>query len=671
MASQKGVVDLTAVSSQSDEEDEISFVCEQPNKRQRHNETRSDADSLRTLEAECRTANDEVRSLRAALSRAEARHSALEKKLKQVREARVASADAALDWTRSRPWDATLRKVCIDTLEAPTFRPLQQEALNATLARRDVFVVMPTGGGKSLVYQAAALVDGGITLVVSPLLALSEDQRSRLASRGVRAETLDSNTPKDVSQRIFSEVLPAPSKSVRQARALRKRLRAGDALAGGGADWQRDEMPPCILFVTPERIAKSKKLMARLETAYEAGHVSRIAVDEAHCCSAWGHDFRSDYVKLGVLRRQLPEAPILMLSATASPKVIDDVKRIMETPRCVVLRSSINRPNLTYSVVMLSQDRAVSDEIAELLSGRFNAKCGIVYVLSRKDSAALAAELRSSGIKAAPYHGDMEAGPRARVHGDWMSGKIRVVVATVAFGLGIDNQNVRFVIHACIPPSLEAYYQESGRAGRDGKPAECVAVFRASDFSRLSSFVADKGAVRLQLLYEIGKYVLGLGKCRRGMIAQAFGENRAKCDAAKCCDLCAGINDMEMLDVTEVAMSFVTVLDHSSTKYPDDKITINRAASDWANSGQKGKRFRGPGVDALGREYDKCTAMLIIIALVVNGAVREYHNYSTYSLNGYIVVGEMAQTLLEGKLRIRVPISRESAQKIREAHAKR
>lgn len=624
---------------------------------------------LAELEAELVGAATKVESLEYALADARRRQNALSRRIRAARAAQAEQADSALDWTRARPWDADLLRVCRDTLGAPTFRPLQREALNGTLARRDVFAVMPTGAGKSLIYQAAALVDGGITLVISPLIALSADQRTRLAERGVNAAALDSKTsPEDVSY-VFSEFLPA--RGVAGARGLRKRLRAGDALASAGdpATWTKDDMPACILFVTPERIVKSKRLMSRLEVAYEAGHLSRIAIDEAHCCSQWGHDFRPDYANIGVMRRQLPEVPILMLSATAAPRVIEEVKTILGTPQCVVFRTSIDRPNLMYGVQMLQKGQTPGMVAGDLAEGRFRGKCGIVYVLSRLNSTGIARDLRGRNVAAAAYHGDLEPEEREKVYSDWMSGKVRVVVATIAFGLGIDNQNVRFVIHACIPPSLEAYYQESGRAGRDGKAADCVVLFQASDFSRMSCFVADKGPTRLKLLYEMAKYTLGLGKCRRQMLAAAFREGKPKRsgeDLATCCDLCASRGDkLEMVDVSGEARSLVQILDYAGTKYPDDKITITRAALDWSNTGAKGKRFRGPDLPPLGRHCDKETKVLIVIVLIIHGVLREYHNYNMYSMNGYVAVGSNAQLLLDEKLSVSIPLSAKVAKAVR------
>lgn len=664
-------------------------------------------EQLKNLQDQLSSAETHVNALQERLDAAIENRSKLNMRLKEGQARLAALVDDALDWQKQRAWDKRLEAAARDVFGIHSFRPLQREALNATLARRDVFAIMPTGSGKSLLYQLAAVVDRGITLVVSPLVALSADQKDSLTRLGITAEVLDSYSPKEVSKRIFTELLPPASRIQVSARPKQPRLRAGDASYGKSSDcltsieeqWHEDDMPPAIIFVTPERVVRSKQLLSRLEIAYEAGHLSRIAIDEAHCCSQWGHDFRPDYAKIGVLRRQLPETPIILLTATASPRVLDDVKQIVGVPRCVVFRSSIDRPNLTYEVRMRESEDSASlgEQVAQIIMDEFKGQSGIVYVLSRRECMELAVELRSLKIGADCYHGDMNAEERSSVYNRWSSGMVRVIVATIAFGLGIDNQRVRFVLHATMASSLEGYYQESGRAGRDGQPARCIVLFRPQDFMRLSTFVADKGPKRLEMMYDMCRYVMARGRgrrrrtngeeivCRRAMLAASFGENvpaREECASdgesvngaqetapfqrlRECCDLCQRFADgggtasetVVTLDVTPEAQSALRIIEYYTKRYADEKVTLNMIAADWCNTGPKGKRLRGDQ-PPLPKAFDKDTRLLMLISLVLDGALREYHNYNAYSINAYVALGDTAPLALEGKVSFEIAVPR-------------
>lgn len=487
----------------------------------------------------------------ALLADAQERHKALESELnKRVRKLRE-EADATFDWLAPMPWDVHLWHELETVFHIKQFRPLQREALNATLMRRDVFAVLPTGAGKSLIYQLAAVVDAGLTVVIAPLISLSQDQQLELSKLGITAVALDSTTPSEVSSRIFREILPhsgripnsndprkphnmfVRAREIKRMRKLRnKRARDGQgnqhaeimdedgnnggtnggkgAQACGPVGWVRDDMKTAILFVTPEQVVKSKRLMSRLESLYESGHLSRICVDEAHCCSFWGHDFRADYRKLGILRRQCPDVPILALSATCSPETAADVAQILEMRQSVTFRGSVDRANLFYEVRLKpDSDSELVSELAAILISELRNQIGIVYVLSRKEAETYAAQLKELGVSAECYHGDLGRDERTAVHENWGKGRVTVVIATVAFGLGINNPNTRFVIHLTMSTSLEGYYQESGRCGRDGRPGRCILFTRPKDFTRLSAFISDKGNDRVKKLYEMYKYATG------------------------------------------------------------------------------------------------------------------------------------------------------------------
>ncbi|KAI0563805.1 DNA helicase [Gracilaria domingensis] len=554
-------------------------------------------------------------------------------------------ADAAFDWLQSCPWDARLRHAMSNVFCITSFRPLQREALNGTLMKRDVFAILPTGAGKSLIYQLAAVVDGGLTLVVSPLISLSMDQKAALKKRSIVADCLHSELSKNKQKAIYDSFLPS--------HAFNKTSEHPRVNKADGVQWTPDDVCAMVLFVTPEQAVRSKRLLSRLEKLHEKGHLSRICIDEAHCCSSWGHDFRPEYRKLGILRRQCPSTPIIALSATCDSRTVEDVSSVLEMQHAVVFRSGVNRPNLFYEVRHKQDtDAAVVTDIAHWIKTEFQRQCGIIYVLSRKDAEKYAAGLEEHGIDAACYHADLDISVRTKVHNQWSNGQLDIVVATIAFGLGIDHPHVRFIIHATMASSLEAYYQESGRAGRDGRPAKCIVLHKPRDFARMSAFVGDKGSARLQKMYEMYKYACsrGLGSgslCRRELILNSFGEKmpqRSEMQRNRCCDLCderLGIMSpgLKSFDVTDLAKDIYEMIHEFVLLYPGKKTTILQFANDWGKS-TKGSRKRAKrGEKAAVGDINVNTRVAIINELVLNGALQEIHRHSSYAVNAYVTIG--------------------------------
>ncbi|KAF2617324.1 hypothetical protein F2Q68_00039744, partial [Brassica cretica] len=304
-----------------------------------------------------------------------------------------------------------------------------------------------------------------------------------------------------------------------------------------------------ILYVTPEKVSKSKRFMSKLEKCHNAGRLSLISIDEAHCCSQWGHDFRPDYKNLSILKTQFPKVPMVALTATATQKVQNDLIEMLHIPKCVKFVSSVNRPNLFYSVREKSLvGKAVVDEIAEFIRESYsNNESGIVYCFSRKECEQIAGELRARGISADYYHAEMDVYMREKVHMRWSKNKLQVIVGTVAFGMGINKPDVRFVIHHSLSKSMETYYQESGRAGRDGLPSECVLFFRSGDVPRQSSMVFYEYS-GLQNLYDIVRYCQSKTKCRRSAFFRHFGEPSQDCNGM--CDNCALSSEVKEVDVS-------------------------------------------------------------------------------------------------------------------------
>lgn len=423
------------------------------------------------------------------------------------------------DWAGSFEWDGRVRELMAARFGHTSFRPLQREVINACLSSRDVFAVLPTGAGKSLTFMLPALLrPSGLTLVVSPLVSLMQDQVGRLRRMGLSAELLAEGA---VDKATSSRALAATAEPA--ASGLR------------------------FLYVTPERVAKSKLLLSKLQKCYGAGGLDRVVVDEAHCCAAQGHDFRPDYLGLGTLRASFPRTPILALTATASDSVVADVRVTLHMgPTLTVFRGHFDRPNLRLQVRPKGGGTEGLDEMAHVARQVHAGQPGIVYTLSRTDAERTAVGLTERGVSAAVYHAGCDAGGRMAVQEAWEAGRVQVVVATIAFGLGIDKPDVRFVLHHTMSKSLEAYYQEAGRAGRDGLPADVIAWWRPSDYYRLSSFAAEARdrTAAIEHLRAAGDYCECLRVCRRQKLANLFGQplqwlRSSPADRAACCDVCA------------------------------------------------------------------------------------------------------------------------------------
>src|SRR6266480_3507194 len=330
------------------------------------------------------------------------------------------------------------------------FRPLQEAIIQDALAGRDVFALMPTGGGKSLCFQLPALMREGLTIVVSPLISLMKDQVDALQTSGIAATFLNSALDR--------------YEAVARLRGL-----------------HRGEYR--LLYVAPERLMLDTFLERALNW-----NIAQIAIDEAHCISEWGHDFRPEYRELKKLQQHLPDAPVMALTATATERVRADIVKQLQLhdPRCYI--ASFNRPNLTYRVIPKSSPY---EQVLAFIRQRPN-ESGIVYCASRKTTDSLAKKLSADGIKAKPYHAGLESKERATHQELFLRDDARVITATIAFGMGINKPNVRFVVHYDLPKNIESYYQETGRAGRDGLPSECVLLFSASDVVKQKRFIEEK-----------------------------------------------------------------------------------------------------------------------------------------------------------------------------------
>jgi ATP-dependent DNA helicase RecQ len=381
-------------------------------------------------------------------------------------------------------------------------RPLQREAMDAVMAGRDSVVVMPTGSGKSLCFQAPSLLRTGTALVVSPLISLMKDQVDTLVGNGVAAGLYNSSLSSDAKSSVLA--------GLREGRYR-------------------------LLYVSPERLVGegSDSFLARLAGC----SVSFVAVDEAHCISQWGHDFRPEYRQLGRLRQLLPGIGVHAYTATATARVRRDIAAQLGLANPLELVGSFDRPNLLYRVL----PRAVlKKQLLEVLE-RHRGEAGIIYCTSRREVDALAAWLGEIGISALPYHAGLSDQERVSHQDAFLNERVQVIVATVAFGMGIDRSDVRFVVHAGAPRSLEHYQQESGRAGRDGLEAECLLISSSADFMKWRVMLEQNGELTeasRTLLRLIERYTTGVG-CRHRHLSAYFGDTYPK-DDCSACDVCLG-----------------------------------------------------------------------------------------------------------------------------------
>ncbi|KAH1044133.1 hypothetical protein GLYMA_09G215200v4 [Glycine max] len=527
-------------------------------------------------------------------------------------EANNAASSAAENWSGEFEWDSEADDVRLNVFGISSYRANQREIINAIMSGRDVLVIMAAGGGKSLCYQLPAVLRDGIALVVSPLLSLIQDQVMGLTALGIPAYMLTSTNKGD-------------------EKFIYKTLEKGEG-----------ELK--ILYVTPEKISKSKRFMSKLEKCHHAGRLSLISIDEAHCCSQWGHDFRPDYKSLSILKTQFPRVPIVALTATATQRVQNDLIEMLHIPRCVKFVSTVNRPNLFYMVKEKSSvGKVVIDEIAEFIQESYpNNESGIVYCFSRKECEQVAKELRERGISADYYHADMDVNAREKVHMRWSNNKLQVIVGTVAFGMGINKPDVRFVIHHSLSKSMETYYQESGRAGRDGLPSECLLYFRPGDAPRQSSMVFYENS-GLQNLYDISKR-----QCRRSAFFHHFAEPLQECNGM--CDICAFSSEVKEVDVSGHAKLMVSLLQDMQAN--DQRSTMLQLV-DKMKIKQK----------ELGSELKREEIEQLILHLLLARFLKEEFQHTPYATNAYIAVGSLAKQILQGKKSVKLEIYTEQRTK--------
>ncbi|RYO94969.1 hypothetical protein DL766_002012 [Monosporascus sp. MC13-8B] len=522
------------------------------------------------------------------------------------------------------PWSPDVKRALKDRFRMSGFRHNQLEAINATLSGKDAFILMPTGGGKSLCYQLPAIISSGrtsgMTIVVSPLISLMQDQVDHLRAINILAVTFNGESSPNARQEIMSCFNESFPEHIFQ-----------------------------LLYVTPEMVNKSKAFLNGLSTLYRKKKLARLVIDEAHCVSQWGHDFRPDYKELGAFRKRFPGVPVMALTATATRNVILDIKHNLGIDQCEEFTQSFNRPNLYYEV--LRKEKGNVDSIAELIKTKYPGRTGIVYTLSRKSAETIAKKLQDHGIAAHHYHASVEANEKPRIQKDWQNGRIKVVVATIAFGMGIDKPNVRFVIHQSIPKSLEGYYQETGRAGRDGKPSECYLYFSYADVTSLRKMITDGDGNREQkerqknMLNAVTAFCDNQSDCRRVEILRYFGESFDRKDCAGTCDNCKAGGTFETKDFSEYAIAVLETIRSRSL------LTLTQCTDILMGKKKKGEDREAEKSFGIAKDVPKHEIHRVIDRLAAEGALEEENviNHPVGIAVQYFRLGHSAHSFMTGR----------------------
>ncbi|KAF2835866.1 ATP-dependent DNA helicase, partial [Patellaria atrata CBS 101060] len=537
------------------------------------------------------------------------------------------------------PWSQDVKSAMKNRFHLKGFRKHQLDAINATLAGDDVFVLMPTGGGKSLCYQLPSIITSGktrgVTIVVSPLLSLMVDQVHHLQKLHIQAFNLNGESSPGQRQQIMSGLRESQVEKFIQ-----------------------------VLYVTPEMLSKNKTMIDAFKNLHRRNRLARIVIDEAHCVSQWGHDFRPDYKALGGVRQQFPGVPVMALTATATENVKIDVMHNLHISGCKVFNQSFNRPNLSYEVRQKGKGKSDLESIAEIINSNYQNKCGIVYCLSRKKCETVATKLREQyGISAHHYHAGMESEEKQQVQTKWQKGIYHVIVATIAFGMGIDKPDVRFVIHHSLPKSLEGYYQETGRAGRDNQCSGCYLFYGYQDANIIKRMIAEgegdweQKARQLGMLRNVVQFCENRSDCRRVQVLNYFNESFHASGCKKTCDNCNSTSSFQNQDFTDYAIKALELV----RDLADKKATLIHCIDIF-----RGVKVKRKDIDNLvnhvhfgaGADIDRGNIDRLFYRLVSEDAVEESTvvNKGNGFANQYVKLGKKCKDFMNGQRRLELQV---------------
>lgn len=477
-----------------------------------------------------------------------------------------------------------------------SFKGDQEKIVNSVIKGDDTFVIMPTGGGKSLCYQLPALMLPGVTIIISPLIALMKNQVDQLRSFGTEniAHFLNSSLSKGDITRVKKDVSDGATK---------------------------------LLYIAPETLKKDETI-----DFLKSINISFVAVDEAHCISEWGHDFRPEYRRIKQMIKEIKDVPMMALTATATPKVQQDIQKNLQMGEALVYKSSFNRTNLYYEVRPKGKKNDVLKDLVSYIKTR-KGKSGIIYCLSRKKVEEIAGVLKANGVKALPYHAGLDAKTRAAHQDAFLMEDCDVIVATIAFGMGIDKPDVRFVIHYDVPKSIEGYYQETGRAGRDGIDSDCLLYYNPADIDKLEKFMKDKPVAEREigelLIFETQAFAES-SACRRKFLLHYFGEEFNEKGCNNMCDNCR--HPKTKVDAKEESVLVLNTINAVKGKFVLNHIVdilIGKKTHEVTLSGHEKLAWFGKG-----KSQDENFWKSLIRVLLLNGFItKNIENYGLLSVN--------------------------------------